>query len=249
MIDLKLFIPRTLNSISCNAKIKVYPDKQEISVCNCPIYRTVIVEERNKKIVSRMKKNDSDKSRSIAESVRRAQKQIRDIVACSGFTHFVTLTLNAQRIDRYSYEVIIKKLNNWLSNAVRRQGLSYVLIPEFHKDGAIHFHGLWKHNGDMKYVDSGHKTKSGQTVFNVTRWWFGFSNVVEIAGDYGKVTNYIVKYVTKDSRKVGGRWYLSGGGISRPSVFYDDIDYDTIDAKEYSVPNVPNRKFKYKTTS
>lgn len=34
------------------------------------------------------------------------------------FTHFVTLTLDASRVDRYDMAAITRKLNAWLSNQV-----------------------------------------------------------------------------------------------------------------------------------
>ena len=179
---------------------------------------------------------------SLRRSIYRARRALRDIAACSDFTHFVTLTLDAARIDRYDYDAIIKRVNTWLSNAVARKGLAYVLVPEFHADGAIHFHGLIR--GSLLFVGSGHETAAGQIIYNLADWKFGFTACIEISGEYDRVCNYIMKYITKDNRKVGGRWYLSGGDISRPTVSYCDADWREIDAKEYFIPEAAV-SFKY----
>ena len=65
----------------------------------------------------------------------------------------VTLTLDQTQVDRYDMAAITRKLNAWLSNQVQRRGLIYVLVPERHKDGAIHFHGFF--NDVLDRVDSG----------------------------------------------------------------------------------------------
>ncbi len=63
------------------------------------------------------------------------------------------LTLDPARVNRYDVREVTRHLNHWLDNQVRRKGLAYVLVPERHKDGAIHFHGFF--NDALEARDSG----------------------------------------------------------------------------------------------
>lgn len=74
---------------------------------------------------------------------RRAKARIFDLALCNyDFKYFVTWTLSADKCDRYDYKAIVRNLGQWLDNRVRRSGLKYLIVPELHKDGAVHFHGL-----------------------------------------------------------------------------------------------------------
>jgi hypothetical protein len=150
-------------------------------------------------------------------AIRRARARVRDIALCTDFKYFVTLTLDSTKIDRYDFKTIVKRLNIWLDNNVRRKGLAYVLVPERHKDGAIHFHGFF--NDALPAVDSGtvsmpgrkapvrarsarHReqmlSQGGQVVYNLPGWGFGFSTAIEIYGDYAAAVSYVCKYIGKD---------------------------------------------------
>ena len=71
-----------------------------------------------------------------------------------------TLTLDPARVNRYDVREVTRHLNHWLDNQVRRKGLAYVLVPERHKDGAIHFHGFF--NDALEARDSGTVSLPGQ---------------------------------------------------------------------------------------
>lgn len=162
--------------------------------------------------------------------MRRARAQLRDIALCTPFRYFVTLTLDQTKVDRYDVEVITKRLNTWLDNRVRRKGLAYVLVPERHKDGAIHFHGFF--NDVLKTVDSGHTDPKGHPIFNLPDWDFGFTTAIELYGDYHAAVAYVCKYIGKQTEKIGGRWYYSGGQLSRPEVEYLDVSIRDVEAME-----------------
>ncbi|MCC8182861.1 MAG: hypothetical protein LIO45_07840, partial [Clostridiales bacterium] len=163
---------------------------------------------------------------------------VREYALCNPLPLFVTLTLDGSKIDRYDAGAITKKLNIWLDNRVRRNGLQYIVVAEWHKDGAIHFHGLM--NEALPMVDSGtvippeggkpRRPRSrkeaerwiaggGQTVYNLPDWSLGFSTAVKIKGDYNRTVNYVAKYITKQEKdprgKVGGRWYYHSNNLVR----------------------------------
>lgn len=171
----------------------------------------------------------------LNRAMRRAKTKVRDIALCTPFQYFVTLTLDKTKVDRYDMDAITKLLNNWLSNQVRNHGLSYVLVPERHKDGAVHFHGFF--NGALAAIDSGHKDREGHVVYNLPAWTLGFTTAIALYGDYAKAVNYVCKYVGKQldsggwhdphdckpGAKIGGRWYYSGGQLGKPEITYCDV--------------------------
>ncbi len=169
------------------------------------------------------------------EARRRAIKNCRDIGMCNpDLTLFVTLTLDESKIDRYDYSEIVKNLNTWLDNRVRRNGLKYLVIPELHKDGAVHFHGLFNDVLDRRFSGV---VQKGKRVFNLPDWTLGFTNCMRITGNDAtkKVTEYVLKYITKTADKVGGRYYLHGGKLDKPINAYYNIPIDSVDRKSFAV--------------
>ncbi|MBQ9737510.1 MAG: hypothetical protein IJV86_03820, partial [Clostridia bacterium] len=47
------------------------------------------------------------------------------------------------------------------------------------------------------------------------------------------VANYIVKYITKGTKKVGGRWYYSGGDLLKPLYQYAYVSFDEVTDYDY----------------
>jgi hypothetical protein len=233
--------------ISYNTKVKEFPNYYEYTVSSREdFFLPSGYEEKNsgENNLTKVKQNGSTKNseESLRRSHSRAKRSVREIAACSSFTHFITLTIDKEKLNRYDYGIVIKKVNNLFSNLVARKNFTYVIIPEFHKDGAIHFHGLCK--GNLKFIESGHKTKDNKKIYNMQEWKFGFSACIQISGDYEKICNYITKYITKDAKKIGGRWYLSGGKIERPKIGYAELNYREIETKEYYIPQA-RVSFKY----
>ena len=205
---------------------------------------------------------------SLARAQRRARNAVKDLSLSNDFQYFVTLTLDAAKVDRYSITEVTRKLNQWLDNHVRRDGLAYVLVPERHKDGAIHFHGLF--NGALAVTDSGTVDRGkgkpqrprseaqrarwlaegGHVVYNLPAWTLGFTTAIELYGERKRAVNYVAKYIGKQmqpdgtSGKIGGRWYYSGGALRRPAVtFYnvDSADFSEYDGYEFVVDDLGAR--------
>lgn len=177
------------------------------------------------------------------DNLKRTKEKVFDIAMLNKFEYFVTWTLDKEKIDRYDPKVVSKKLSKFLNNMVSRYDLKYLVIPEHHKDGAIHMHGLI--SGNFHLVDSNRKTKSGKIIYNMPGWSWGHSTAIETYGENENISKYITKYLTKDFRKIFGKYYYSGGDIIRDApIILDNWDYDQLPYKEYSIPSI-NRKFKY----
>ncbi len=159
-------------------------------------------------------------------AMRRARAKVRRIALSNDFRWFVTLTLDQIKVDRYDPAAVVRKLNQWCSNQVKRKGLRYVLVPERHKDGAMHFHGFFSDSLDA--VPSGHRDSSGNMIYNLPGWTLGFTAAIEIYGSYPAAVAYVCKYIGKQGEKPAGRWYYSGGSLQQPEVIYADICVDDL---------------------
>ncbi len=167
------------------------------------------------------RKTEDPKAEDLERSMRRARSKLRRLALTNDFRWFVTLTLDPSKVDSHDGAAVVKKLNAWCSNMVQRRGLKYILVPERHKKGGIHFHGFF--NDCMEIVDSGHKDRQGHTIYNLPQWSLGFTTAIELYDDYQKAVGYVCKYVGKQGEKPAGRWYYSGGDLKEPTVEYLEI--------------------------
>lgn len=170
---------------------------------------------------SREKGKKSDGQDSV-RSMRRARAKLRRLALANDFKWFVTLTIDPQKLDRCDGVAVAKALGRWADNMVRRKGLKYVLVPELHQKGGIHFHGFF--NDAVEVVDSGHSDTAGHPIFNLPDWPYGFTTAIELYGDYITAVAYVSKYIGKQGDRPMGRWYYSGGRLAEPTKIYADLD-------------------------
>ena len=159
----------------------------------------------------------------LARSMRRARAKLRRLALANEFRWFVTLTIDPSKVDSHDGASVVRKLNAWASNMVQRNGLKYILVPERHKKGGIHFHGFF--SDSVKAVESGHTDKQGHVIYNLPQWTLGFTTAIELYDDYTRAVGYVCKYVGKQGEKPAGRWYYSGGGLNEPKCIYIDLDW------------------------
>lgn len=210
------------------------------------------------------------------QSRRRAKRKIFDYCICNHFDLFITLTLDKSQIDRGDYAAVIKKLNNWLGNRVRRNGLKYIGVPEYHKNGGLHFHFAVS-GGGFKLVDSGTVSVEGRkkpikistadrlgipeeerhTVYNIADWKLGFSTAIRTYGERGALATYLSKELCKDVQKssgtgsiekIGGRWYLHGGDLKKPVIQLDNRNFDELIGYTYAADTEGGKIKVYKLT-
>lgn len=207
-------------------------------------------------------KGKKSQGEDMLRSMRRARAKLRRLALSNEFTHFVTLTLDKEKVDRYDPKAIMQKVNRCLDNLVRRHGLKYILVPEQHKDGAYHFHGFIA--GDLRLEDSGTidlpweekpkrprdaqeradwLSRGGHVVYNWLQWPLGFTTALQLYGTYSAAVAYVCKYIGKQQRqRPMGRWYYSGGGLKEPQRLYTTLEYSTLgqqfpdDAVEFEIP-------------
>lgn len=178
----------------------------------------------------------------MERSMRRARAKLRRLALANQFEYFVTLTLDPAKIDRYDGAAVVKALGRWCDNMVRRHGLRYILVPEFHRlrpgetERAFHFHGFMAGAG-LIAADSGVQW-DGRPVYNLPQWTLGFTTAQRLYGDYHAAVGYCCKYIGKQAgERPLGRWYYSGGALRQPEKIYTDLDYRDVDnSVEFSIP-------------
>ena len=206
----------------------------------------------------------------------RAIEAIKDIARLNpDMLNFITFTINPEELDSSSPSEVYDKLKNFLRNAVYRDGLKYLLVPEYHKKGnKLHFHGLI--NDSLTLKDSGTFKVHGfkkpmrlakikrkgleaqidKPVFNIEEWKLGFSTAIKLE-DNNEAVNYVTKYLSKEledmvtksyyPERAYERRYFTSKNIQR----YPDIELRNVPYSEYDnlrAKEYENRytDFKYK---
>lgn len=211
--------------------IKEYPNMIQIIIYKNPS-RFPIVEGFKAR---RRPDEVDDDYMTLERSVRRSRVQIRDLIFCNNFDYFCTFTFNPKKYDRYNFNNLKLVMTRWLNNQRRLNSpnLKYIVIPEFHKDGAIHFHALLKnYNGPVK--ETGKRTKGNYKIFNLPSFRGGFTTASPIDENLDAISEYVSKYITKDMIKIFNKnRYFCSQGLIRPKKYHN---------KAFWLPNIKHKK-------
>lgn len=162
----------------------------------------------------------SSVKRKECDNMKRAVQIVYNIAKCNEFTHFITLTLDPAKVDRFDYESCSEAIQCF-TDIMAHQGCQWLIVPEQHKKGAYHFHGLV--NGPLKLSPAIHpKTglpmldKSGRPIYNICNFKYGFTTATEIIHP-GKCANYLTKYMSKKIEvPKGKKRYWASRSLERP---------------------------------
>ena len=228
----------------------------EISASECVIRNQTLY--KSAKLINNY--NPFSTSRSVSfeprhDSFKRAKDHIYDYILCNDWDFFFTGTINPKKMDSSKPKDCLNPLKVWLQHMVQRYGISYIAIFEHHKKGRIHMHGLIKQNPakPLKIVDSGTKIyfgfkkpmknrtakryglspENGKTVYNLSTWRFGWSTVIQVYGSPQQLAHYVTKYITKDNKKIFGKYYWHSRDLQKPKVVFSNVDFDSIQSAEY----------------
>lgn len=263
-------LSKSYDEIFHNTKIKKYPQGFcKITTANRKIFKEPGWELADKKNIEFIPKPQDATPVTRSDSRHRSLTSVYDIVCMNenDFKYFVTLTIDPNKVNSKDPKEVIPLLRSFLKNMTSRYGLKYILIPEHHKNGGIHLHGLF--SDSIELVDSDTRKAKGyekpmkietlkrkginvddcQMVYNLPQWKHGWSTAYEVYGDANGVASYITKYITKDLAKIFGNFYYAGGDIKRevPKEL-TDTDYQSAEFdREYEIPEA-FLKIKYLTT-
>lgn len=161
----------------------------------------------------------------LENNLSRAKSKIFQYAMCNDFEYFVTLTLDSKKYDRYNLKKFVSDLGHMIRNNRARKGwnLQYILIPEQHKDGAWHLHGLFSHI-PSEFLEI---NKNGYLDFPQYSKKFGYCSLSKIK-DKNKCASYITKYVSKDlgdKIEKNHKCYYASRGLKLPvKVFCGNLD-------------------------
>lgn len=132
-------------------------------------------------------------------SMSRTRSKLRNICFSFEPEWFVTFTFNKDAVNRYDYDDCLKNMRSFIRHLqYLDSGLQYCIVPEKHKDGAFHFHGLFAGNIPLEYAGKFGKTHTKTDVYHCPDYQkYGFDNWSKVL-DPAAIGFYITKYMTKD---------------------------------------------------
>lgn len=167
------------------------------------------------------------KSESQRVSFTRTKNSIYHIARSASWDWFLTLTLSPDVVDRYNLDECSKKLRKHLNNIKVRKcpDMYYLIVPEQHKDGAWHFHGLIGGCNDLNFADSGILCDD-KSIYNWLDYKLGFTTATRVQ-DTARVSSYICKYITKDlcGITVGRQRYFVSKNCPRAEVYVSSLNW------------------------
>ena len=202
-------------------------------------------ESDEEKILSKRECNHYDYK--LDQSISRTKAKIYEKAMCNDFNFFVTLTFNPEWFppeERKSIKTMAGYILNWFRTYNKRKDIcgewpiQYILIPELHKDGGVHFHGLIRGINPIDlYIN-----QYGYLDFRPFSSEFGFMNLSKIRNK-NAVSKYILKYITKDIgtvKEIYGHSYYTSKGLAGADLIYCDnydvsnISWDYTDKNGYT---------------
>lgn len=149
----------------------------------------------------------------LDESIIRSRRLVFEYAMSNDWDFFCTFTIDKNKFDRYNLEEYHTKLSQWFRNYFRRKlgyDVQYILIPEEHKDGAWHEHGLFRNFPKSELTEFNitqgklpsyilNKLTKGEKIYNCPAYQkkFGFCTFEPVRNSEA-CAKYITKYITKD---------------------------------------------------
>lgn len=171
-------------------------------------------------------KAQEERTRKQIYAIRR---RIKWYALANDFRWFITLTYDPEKINSSDFEIAKKTLLRWCRRMRDRyKRFDYIIIPELHQSGAVHFHGLL---GDVPadFVKATHPrtgkplVRHDRQVYNLTDWEYGYTDCEQIESPE-RAASYITKYVTTalltNKEMYNKKRYFNSQGLHRPDVSY-----------------------------
>ena len=156
-----------------------------------------------------------DKDLVLKKSMKRTKDKVYDYANSNNWEWFCTFTFNQEKVNRFDFTDVSKKFSKWLEHMRQRycKDMKYLVVPEKHKDGSYHFHGLFSNCKGLNFVPALNQEefyhgkpnkyfgqlliRDGLQVYDMKRFRLGFSDCTQVR-DTKKVAAYILKYITKE---------------------------------------------------
>lgn len=191
----------------------------------------------------------------LRQSLSRSRSAVRDYILANDWDWFVTLTLSPEKVPcRYSLSDVLSLIRPFLHELGRNKGFRYCIVPERHKDGAWHFHGVMSGIDVCELPPWAPKDVLDAGYLQWPLWAnkFGFTTVGYIKDKIG-VGFYVSKYITKDlcteAVEAGQHTYYHSRGLNKPEVvgwsFHDVPLFERCLTSQYEYCSVGYFKSEY----
>lgn len=146
----------------------------------------------------------------LNEAFCRAKSLVLQYALCNPWDYFFTGTLDETKLNRHDLDAYRQKLSQFIRDKRKEYGtqVQYLLIPEQHRDGAWHIHGMLA-NLPGPALRRFHRPEPWKLVNSEYLNWpdyqqkFGFCSLGPIKHPVA-TSFYITKYVSKELSRRGG---------------------------------------------
>jgi len=124
--------------------------------------------------------------------------------------YFITFTFKENEDDIHVAYAWLRQFHQKMRSSFGKD-FSYIVVPEFQKRGAVHFHGLYFGLPVSALLER-------ETRFIAKLWGLGFVDLMQTDGSQ-KISSYLSKYMLKavlDKRLSGQKGFVTSRNIKRP---------------------------------
>lgn len=155
-------------------------------------------------------------------NISRARNKIYEYCICNEFDYFLTLTINQDNYNRRDLKTYYKDFSQFIRDYRKKYNIDiqYLFVPEQHKDGSWHLHGL------IKGIPFNHFSinDNGYLDWLAYKNKFGFISLDKIR-DREACSVYMTKYITKEfyrNTKInkGNKLYYVSKGLKTSEIVY-----------------------------
>ena len=170
-------------------------------------------------------------------AISRARRTVLELGLCNDWKYFATFTIADDKHDRKDLQTFHSRFLTWLRYMRKKYpdvSIRFVLVPEQHKDGSWHMHGLFSDISSLlisfkDLADRGESVpwklvKNGYYNWEAYQNKFGFCSFGVIRNKVA-VGFYIVKYISKSLKEsavpVGLDLYYPSRGLNHAQLHGD----------------------------
>lgn len=159
----------------------------------------------------------------LSNSLSRTKATVKELALCNTWDYWCTFTIDEKKCDRMDLKAYFKAFSEFIHNYNRRTSdeykVKYLLVPEQHKNGAWHLHGLIK---GIRPKDL-YTNSFGFLTWKQYESKFGFISMDKLKSKEG-ASYYMMKYMTKDTEKsvteLNAHLYYCSKGLERAKELY-----------------------------
>lgn len=189
-----------------NCKIISYANnKQQIRFYSNSIHRddriTELIQQKREitKQVRKERGDENDSDFSIYVSMQRTVNAIFNITRSNNWDLFCNFTFDKKRVNRYDYDMCMDCAKEYFKMIKKyyNKDFKYIIVPEKHKDGAWHIHGLCANIENVPLKWGGKIDNNDRKVYNMVSYIYGFTECTFLTDNFAACC-YMTKYVTKN---------------------------------------------------